>query len=106
MQSLDIAYCLLKLQEIDGHILPSWTGYNTLLHSTTILPLSKLRYISLRDVNPTIMDIVYTILKHSVVIADSLELDIFVLVMDQAVYSKNSRFGVKIIHSRSDWLFA
>ena len=41
-QSLDIAYCLTKLQEIDGHISPGWIGYNTPLNSTTIFPLAKL----------------------------------------------------------------
>ena len=40
------------------------------------------------DASPTRMDTVYTILTQSVAIADSLELDSLVLVMDQAIYSK------------------
>ena len=87
-QSLDITYCLSKLQELNGHILPGWTGYNTLLNSTTIPPLSKLGYLPVIDARPTRMDTVYTILTQSVAIADSLELDNLVLVMDQAIYSK------------------
>ena len=87
-QYLDIAYCLSKLQELDGHILPGWTGYNTLLNSTTIPPLSKLGYLLVKDASPTRMDTVYTILTQSVAIADSLELDSLVLVMVRAIYSK------------------
>ena len=37
------------------------------------------------------MDTVYTILTQIVAIADSLELDSFVLVMDQAIYSKEQQ---------------
>ena len=37
-QSLERAYCLSKLQEVDGQILPGWTWYNTHQNSTTILP--------------------------------------------------------------------
>ena len=87
-QSLDIAYCLSKLQELDGHILPGWAGYNTLLNSTTIPPVSKLGYLPVIDASPTRIDTVYTILTQSVAIADSLELGSLVLVMDQATYPK------------------
>ena len=86
--SLDIACCLSKFQELDGHILPGWTGYNTFLNSPTIPPLSKLGYFPVIYASPTRMDTVYTILTQSVAIADSLELDSLVLVMDQAIYSK------------------
>ena len=87
-QSLDIAYCLLKLQKVDGHIIRGWTGYITLLNSTTIPPLSMVGYIPMIDARTTRMDNVYTILKQSVAIADSLALDSLVFVMDQAIYSK------------------
>ena len=87
-QSLDIPYCLSKLQELDGHIVSGWTGYNTLLNSTTIHSLSKLGYLPVIDASTTIIDTVYTILTQRVAIADSLELDSLVLVMDQAIYSK------------------
>ena len=50
---IDIAYCLSKLQEVDGHILPGWTGYNTLLNCTTIPPLPKLGYLPVIYANPT-----------------------------------------------------
>ena len=36
--SLNRAYCVSKPQQVDGHILPGWPRYNTLLNSTTILP--------------------------------------------------------------------
>ena len=79
-QSLNIYYCLPKQQELDGHILLGWTGYNRLLNSTTIPPLSKLGYRPVIDDSPTRMDTVYTMLTPSV------ELDSLVLVM--AIYSK------------------
>ena len=87
-------------------MLPGWTGYNTLLNSTTIPPLSKLGYLPVIDASPTRMDTVYTILTQSVAIADSLELDSLVLVMDQAITPNHSILCGKMIHSRSDWLFA
>ena len=59
-----------------------------LLNSTTIPPLSKLGYLPVIDASPTRMDTVYTILMQCVAIADSLEFDSLVLVMDQAIYSK------------------
>ena len=91
MQSLDIAYCGKKLQEVDGHILPGWTGYNIFLNSATISSLSKLGYIPVIDASPTRMDTVNTILEQSVAITDSLELDSLVLVMDQAIHSKSQQ---------------
>ena len=39
-QSLDIDYCLSKLQEEDGHSLPGWTGYNYVLHMTLYIYIS------------------------------------------------------------------
>ena len=40
------------------------------------------------DASPTRMDTVYTILKQSVAISDSFELDSLVLFLDQTIYSK------------------
>ena len=74
-----------KLQEIDGHILSGRTGYNTLLNSTNVSPLSKLGYLPVIDAIPTRIDTAYTILKQSVAIADSLEHDSLVIVMDQDI---------------------
>ena len=54
-QSLDIAYCLSKLHELNGQILPGWTGYNTLLNSDAIPPLSKLGYFSVIYASPTLL---------------------------------------------------
>ena len=93
-QSSDIAYCLSKLQEIDGYILPGWTEYNTLLYPTTIHPLSKLADLPVIDASPTRMDIVYTILKQIVTISDSLELDSLVIVIGQTIYSKSTSDSV------------
>ena len=87
-QSLDSVYCLSKIQEVEGTLHPGWTEYNTLLSFDVIPPLSKLGYLPVIDASPTKMDTVYTILKQSVDIADSLELDSLVLVMDQAIYAK------------------
>ena len=58
------------------------------------------------DTSTTRMDTVYTILTQSVAVADNLELDNLVLVMDQAIYSKSQQIGGKMIYSRSEWLFA
>ena len=69
-----------KLKEVDGHILPGWTGYNSHLNSPTILPCQ-----TGIPSSPTRVDTVYTILYQSVAIADNLELDSFVLVMNQAL---------------------
>ena len=84
-QCVDIAYCFFSnLEEVDGHILPGWIGYNKLRNSTTISPLSKRGYLPVIDASPTRMDTVYTIFEQSVAIADSLEL----YSLDQAIYSK------------------
>ena len=85
-----MAFCLSKLPEVDGITYPGWTGYNTLLKSDceSLAPVTKLGYLPVIDSSPTKMDTVYTILKQSVEIANSLELENITLVMDQAIYSK------------------
>ena len=57
------------------------------------------------DASPTRMDIVYIILKQIVAIADSLELDILVLVMEQTLYSKADHIRWQN-YEFNDWLFS
>ena len=89
-KTLDSAYCLSKIPDADGRILPSWTGYNTQLYSEChdLPPITNLGYLPVIDASPTCMDTVYTILKQSINIADELELGSIALVMDQAIYAK------------------
>ena len=87
---MDSAYCLSKIPDADGRILPNWTGYNTQLYSEChdLPPITNLGYLPIIDASPTCMDTVYTILKQSINIADELELGSIALVMDQAIYAK------------------
>ena len=63
---------------------------NTQLYSEChdLPPITNLGYLPVIDASPTYMDIVYTILKQSINIADELELGSIALVMDQAIYAK------------------
>jgi len=85
---LDGAYFFMKTQEVHGSVLPGWTGHNTLLQRGTIPQQSNIGYLPVIDASPTDLDTVDTILTHSIVIADKLELNEIVLVMDQAIYAK------------------
>ena len=85
---MDAAYCLSKLSNDDAKLLPGWTGYNTLLNSSSIPSMTKQGYLPVTDESPTKIDTVYTILKQSLDIAECLELKHMTLVMDQAIYSK------------------
>lgn len=78
----------MKTQEVHGSVLPGWTGHNTLLQRGTILQQSNIGYLPVIDASPTDLDTVHTILTRSSEIADKLELNEIVLVMDQAIYAK------------------
>ena len=85
---IDLAYCLSKLPEVNRNSVPGWTGFNTLMKSLDIHPTSKIGYLPVIDASPTDLSTVYTILLHSVNIADSLHLESIVVVFDQAIYAK------------------
>ncbi|XP_067300890.1 uncharacterized protein [Pseudorasbora parva] len=85
---LDSAYFFMKTQEVHGSVLPGWTGHNTLLQRGTIPQQSNIGYLPVIDASPTDLDTVHTILTRSIEIADKLELNEIVLVMDQAIYAK------------------
>ena len=85
--SLDNAFCFSKLPQLNSITLPGWTGFNTKL--VAIVPnLSKIGYLPVIDASPTEMSTVHTILVRSLEIADKLELEIIVVVVDQAIYAK------------------
>lgn len=71
------------------NLVPGWTGFNTLCNLYSH-PLSKTKigYLPILDANPTEMSTVNTILCRSLQIANELQIDNVVLVMDQAIYSK------------------
>ena len=84
---LDLAYNITRFN-IQSNTIPSWTGFNQLLSAVDVPPKSVIGYLPIIDASPTEMDTVLTILQRSIEIADKLELDSIVVVMDQAIYSK------------------
>ena len=102
-EKMDLAYHVTKFN-ID-RFLPSWTGYNQLLAQVEVPPRSVIGYLPVIDGSPTDMNAVLTILQKSVQIADKLDLETIVIVMDQAIYSKaqlirwkNAQFNEEIGH--------
>ena len=87
-QLLDLAFCFMKLSRVDYDLLPGWTGFNTLLQSSNVPPVSKIGYLPVIDASPTDLSTVYTILLRSVDIADRLQLESITVVFDQAIYAK------------------
>ena len=85
-KKLDQAYHVTKFN-LEG-TLPSWTGFNHLLSEVEVPPQSVIGYLPVIDGSPTEMNTVLTILQRSVQIADKLNLETVVLVMDQAIYCK------------------
>ncbi len=83
-----MAYCLSKSLVLAKVIMPGWTGFNILMRSTKVLPLSKIGYLPIKDASPTDMSTVFTILSQSVAIADSMELEQIAVGFDQAIYAK------------------
>ena len=67
--------------------LPSWSGFFTKL--TTIVPeKSRIGYLPIIDGSPTDLGVVNAVLSQSIDIADKLNQNSIVVVMDEAVYSK------------------
>lgn len=83
---VDMAYYITKFRS--DKLLPSWTGFNQLLSRIQVPPKSVVGYLPVIDASPTEMDTVLTILNRSVDIANKLQLETVVIVMDQAIYSK------------------
>ncbi len=87
-RKLDLAFALCKLQSEDnGDNMPSWTGFNTLLHPD-VPAMSTISYLPIIDNPITEWSTINEILRQSVKIADELELQQVVLVADEAVYAK------------------
>ena len=87
-RKLDLAYALCKLQcEDNGDNMPSWTGFNTLLHPD-VPAMSTISYLPIIDNPITEWSTINEILCKSVKIADELGLQQVVLVADEAVYAK------------------
>lgn len=87
VQKLDGAYFLMKTA-VHGKVLPSWTGFNTVIRRDPIPPPTNIGYLPVIDASPTEFGTVKTILKRSTEIADRLQLQEIVLVFDQAIYAK------------------
>ena len=87
-RKLDLAYALCKLQSEDnGDNMPSWTGFNTLLHPD-VSAMSTISYLPIIDNPITEWSTINEILRQSIKIADELELQQVFLVADEAVYAK------------------
>lgn len=86
----DNFFYLCKFFCVEGQSLPGCTGFNTLLKNAENqdFPKTKIGYLPVLDANPTDMSTVNCILKYNLQIANDLDIDSIVLVMDQATYSK------------------
>ena len=59
-----------------------------MIHKDDNPPLSVVRYCPMIDASPTELSTVYTLLKHSIAMADEIRQEDVVIVMDQAIYAK------------------
>ncbi len=87
-QKLDLTYVLIKSLSSDDHIVPGWTGFNTILCEDVIPPVSRIGYLPIIDASPTEFSTIHVILKRCTDIADTLQLRFATLVFDEAIYSK------------------
>jgi len=85
---IDAMFVFMRAIDDGTHNLPSWTGFNTLLHDNDELVKSTVAYLPVIESSPTSLDTVNAILERSVAIADELELNHVVVVFDQAIYAK------------------
>ncbi len=83
-----MAYVLIKSLSSDDHIVPGWTGFNTILCEDVIPPVSRIGYLPVIDTSPTEFSTIHAILKRCTDIADTLQLRFATLVFDEAIYSK------------------
>lgn len=85
----NICYVLAKFrcEEEEEVPLPSWSGFFTQL--TTLVPdKSRIGYLPIIDGSPTDLGVVNAVLSQSIDIADKLNQNSIVVVMDEAVYAK------------------
>ena len=86
---LDLAYVLIRLPIIETNdLLPSWTGFNTILSNDRIPKKSKVLYLPVIDASPTEYSTVNRILERSLEISDKLNSKYSMLVFDEAIYAK------------------
>ena len=93
----ELAFRLSRIQGQRGSLLPSWTGYNTLLDQAKP-KISSVYYLPAIDASPTLMDTINTILVKSVKICTLLQQESIVIVCDQAIYSKAQQIRWKDDH--------
>lgn len=84
----DAAFILCKVPALNIDTLPGWTGFNTMLQSKNIPPVSIIRYLPVIEANPVQLSTVHTLLLKSLDMAKKLGLESIVLVFDQALYAK------------------
>lgn len=84
----DLTFALSRFPHQHGCLLPSWTAYNAALSALPIPVETKIFYLPVIDASPTDNSTVYTILLKSVQIADVIQQESIVLVVDQAIYCK------------------
>lgn len=86
---IDDFFYLCKFTCFPNQSIPGWTGFNTLISNTTYAAVkTTIGYLPVFDCNPTEMSTINTLLERSIKIANHLNVDNLVLVMDQAMYSK------------------
>ena len=83
---LDMMYAMMRFFQ-PGRV-PTWTGFNTLMHTSDELVKSKIGYLPVLEASPTEMNTVVTIMSRSVHIANVIRVHSVVIVLDQAIYSK------------------
>ncbi|XP_028395413.1 uncharacterized protein LOC114519473 [Dendronephthya gigantea] len=85
----NICYVLAKFRcdEEEETPLPSWSGFFTQL-TTQVPEKSRIGYLPIIDGSPTDLGVVNAVLSQSIDIADKLNQNSMVVVMDEAVYAK------------------
>ena len=79
---------LIKSLPSDEHVIPGWTGFNTIMCEDVIPPVSRIGYLPVIDASPTEFATIHTILKRCTEISNRLQLQYATLVFDEAIYSK------------------
>ena len=89
MQNLSIVITvphLISFQATD--VLPGWTGFNIQISGDTEQAVDRIGYLPVIDAPPTDIRVVKYILDKSMKIADKLELDYIVVVVDEKIYKQ------------------
>lgn len=84
---------LTKMNPLQTHTLPGWTGFHIMLDQTKEehIKKSKIGYLPVVSGSPTELSTVNEVLRKSLSIAEELEIDCIVLVFDLAFYLKVQR---------------